>query len=147
MNAFQAAELSYFYALFSKEIERVRFYSDLAKELNGECWFRMTTSHLWRSDRVLVELGYYIGTYYPERIFDDTDVDSDLLIQAERKESYFYIPSETTGIMEYENHYDRAYCTETITTITEFALDALKRIEAAKSAYEQTIAPYHKLPI
>jgi hypothetical protein len=146
MTAFQAAELSYFYDLFSKEIERVRFYSDLAKELNGECWFRMTTSQ-GESDRVLVVLEYHIGTYYPERIFDDTDVDSDLLIQAERKESYFYIPSETTGIMEYENHYDRAYCTETITTITEFALDALKRIEAAMAAYEQTIAPYHKLPI
>jgi len=146
MTAFQAAELSYFYDLFSKEITRVRFYSDLSKELNGDCWFTMTTSEV-DSDRVLVELVYYIGTYYPERIFDGTDIDTNLLIQSQRERAYFYISESEGGIAEYKSRYNRADCIEGIQSITEFALDALKRIEAARAAYEQTIAPYHKLPI
>jgi len=148
MNAFQSKELAFYFGLFEKEIERVRFYSDLSKELDGQCWFNMIPAPVERrGDKILVELEYYIGTYYPELDFNNADIDTDLIVESESKRMYFYIPFEADGITEYENRYDRAYCAETITTMTEFALDGLKRIEAAKAAYEQTIAPYHKLPI
>lgn len=144
MTSFQSAELSYFYELYSKEIERVRFYSDLSDAVNGECHFIMTVEKSDR-DRVLVRISYSIGTYYPERIFDDTDIDDALLIPEDRKSEYFYIPENESGSSEYKNTYDRAYGAETITTMTEFAFDALKRIEAALAAYEMTVKQVYSL--
>jgi len=144
MTAFQSAELSYFYDLYSKEIERVRFYSDLSDAVNGECHFIMTVEKSDR-DRVLVRIYYSVGTYYPERIFDDTDIDDALLIPEEREEMYFYIPENEGEISEYKNIYKRHYGAETITTMAEFAFDALKRIEAAKSAYEMTVKQDYSL--
>ena len=138
MTAFQSAELSYFYDLYSKEIERVRFYSDLSKHLDGNCNISLLPKII-DHDRVVVRITFDIGAYKPNK-FDD-----DLIIPSESKSMYFYIPENEGGSSEYKNTYDRAYGTETITTMAEFAFDALKRIEAAKTAYEMTVKQDYSL--
>jgi len=138
MTAFQSAELSYFYDLYSKEIERVRFYSDLSKHLDGNCNICLLPE-IDDHDRVVVRIAFNIGAYKPN-YFDD-----DLIIQSESKTTYFYIPETEDIFAEYKNTYDRAYGAETITTMAEFAFDALKRIEAAKAAYEMTVKQDYSL--
>jgi len=138
MTAFQSAELSYFYDLYSKEIERVRFYSDLSKHLDGNCNICLLPE-IDDHDRVVLRIAFNIGAYKPN-YFDD-----DLIIPSESKSMYFNIPENESGFSEYKNTYDRAYGAETITTMTEFAFDALKRIEAAKAAYEMTVKQVYSL--
>jgi len=144
MTAFQSAELAYFYDLYSKEIERVRFYSDLSKHLDGNCNICLLPEKSG-IEKVVVRISYRIGAYYPEKLTTDDTYDDALLIPEERKEMYFYIPENEGEISEYKNTYKRYYGAETITTMAEFAFDALKRIEAAKAAYEMTVKQDYSL--
>jgi hypothetical protein len=138
MTAFQAAELSYFYGLIESELNRVRF-AELEKITDGNCKVDVMQ---WETALIT---GIGAGSVFFALSFEVGDfnvAESEEKVSGDKKNGTFYIPMYSG---DRNSGYDRAYCTETITTMTEFAFDALKRIEAALAAYEMTVKQDYSL--